>query len=303
MSEPIDDTEAQVRAAYRWILGREPDAAGLAFYCEALRSGQADLAGLREIFLSCQEFLQNRGSHGVEERSFVNQRVIRSTGGIVQTGPFAGMRMIDMSARGDGDIAPKLLGVYEQELHPAFTKFSTRRYDAIVDVGCAEGYYSVGAARLFPGTPVLAYDTDPAALDILMDLARANGCAEQMVPGAFCDPAELREVVRKYPRSLVIADCEGYEKALFSDPATNAVLASSDLIIECHDLWDADITPSIRAALDATHDIGVAMACGRDPNAFEFLAELSDWDRWRAVWERRGSRMHWLICEGRAAGR
>ncbi len=146
---------------------------------------------------------------------------------------------------------------------------------------------------------MLAYDIEPAALEILIELARENGCEEQMVPGAFCDPAVLREVVAKYPRSLIIADCEGYEKQLFSDAATNAALASSDLIIECHDLWDAGITPSIRAALSPTHEIGVAMACGRDPNVFDFLADLSDWDRWRAVWERRGSRMHWLICEAK----
>jgi len=297
----MDDVEELVRAAYRWVLGREADRGGLDGYARLIRAGELNAEGLREILLSSGEFWQNRSSRGAEERSAINEIVIGATGRIVQSGPFAGMRMIDLSARGDGDIAPKLLGTYEQELHPALLDFATRRYDAIVDVGCAEGYYSIGAARLFPDTPVLAYDIEPEALDILMQLARENSCEAQMIPGAFCDPAVLREVVTNYPRSLIIADCEGYEKELFSDPATNAALASSDLIIECHDLWDADITPSIRAALAETHDIGVAMACGRNPNAFDFLADLSDWDRWRAVWERRGSRMHWLICKGKAA--
>lgn len=297
----MDEIEEAISAAYRWILGREADQGGLRDYTHAVRSGQITLEGLREIFLGCPEFWQGRSTRGVEERQAINQRVIDATDLVVQSGPFKGMRMVDLSTRGDGDIAPKLLGTYEAELHPALTSFAQRRYDAIVDVGCAEGYYSVGAALLFPNTPVLAYDIDKGALEILTALARVNGCEKQMIAGDFCDPATLREVAARYPRSLIIADCEGYEKALFADAETNSALANSDLIIECHDLWDADITPSIRAALADTHEISVAMACGRDPNAFEFLADLSDWDRWRAVWERRGSRMHWLVCEGKKA--
>ncbi len=299
--ELMEDVEGAVREAYRWILGREVDAGGLGSYAEAIRSEELSLDGLREILLGSGEFWQSRSSRGPEERSAINRLVIDSTDFVVQSGPFSGMRMIDLSTRGDGDISPKLLGTYEAELHPAFELFAGRRYDAIVDVGCAEGYYSVGAALRFPGVPVLAYDIEPGALEVLAKLAALNGCSEQIVPGDFCDPVALREVVTRYPRSLVIADCEGYEKTLFSDPVTNATLAGADLIIECHDLWDAEITPSIRAALADTHDIEVVMACGRNPNAFDFLADLSDWDRWRAVWERRGSRMHWLICEGRAA--
>ena len=297
----MDNAEKEVRSAYRWILGREADEGGLANYAGLIRTGELEPRELRDILLSSGEFWQSRSSRGVEERDAINRLVIEKTSLIVQSGPFAGMQMVDLSTRGDGDIAPKLLGTYEAELHPAITEFAARRYDAIVDVGCAEGYYSVGAALIFPGVPVLAYDVDPEALKILEALARANGCGGQIVSGDFCDPAALGDVVDRYPRSLIIADCEGYERILFSDPATNKALDRSDLIIECHDLWDAEITPSIRAALSETHDISVAMACGRDPNAFDFLADLSDWDRWRAVWERRGSRMHWLICEGRAA--
>lgn len=296
----LDDViVADVRSAYRWILGREADQDGLNNYAHFIRSGELDNGGLRNILLSSDEFRLGAPGRGAEDRFAINQLVIRSTDLVVQSGPFAGMRMVDLSTRGDGDIAPKLLGTYEQELHPALERFAGNRYDSIVDVGCAEGYYSVGAALLFPETPVLAYDVDAGALEILAKLARANGCEDRILPGDFCDPATLRDVVGRYPRSLIIADCEGYEKQLFADPETNAALLSSDLIIECHDLWDMEITPSIRAALADTHDIGVAMACGRNPNAFDFLADLSDYDRWRAVWERRGSRMHWLICEAR----
>lgn len=296
-----DQLQEDVRAAYRWILGREADRGGLDHYVGLIKEDKIGLPNVREILLASDEFWTNRAAREGHERSDINRHVIEQTNLVVQSGPFAGMKMVDLSTRGDGDITPKLLGTYEAELHPALASFATRKYDAVVDVGCAEGYYSVGAALVFPDIPVLAYDVDAGALEILDALARANDCADRMVPGDFCDPATLRDVAGRYPRSLVIVDCEGYEKTLFSDPATNKALDRSDLIIECHDLWDAEITPSIRAALAETHDISVVMACGRNPNMFDFLADLSDWDRWRAVWERRGSRMNWLVCEGKAA--
>jgi hypothetical protein len=126
-----------------------------------------------------------------------------------------------------------------------------------------------------------------------------NDCADQIMPGDFCDPVTLRGIYESYQRTLVVADCEGYEKTLFADPVTNAASSKSDIIIECHDLWDAEITPSIVRALSNTHNITTVYACGRNPNVYDFLAHLSDWDRFRAVWERRGARQNWLICEAR----
>src|SRR5258706_1526195 len=299
MNTAASEVEAEIRSAYRWILGRDPDPHGLATYSSLMRSGKLNAQGLRDNLLSSAEFRKNRPGQSVEQREAVNELVKQHTGMIVQRGPFAGMRMIDGSMRGDGDIAPKLLGTYEQELHPHLERFAKRPYDALIDVGCAEGYYSVGAARLFPGAPVIAYDSDKGALDILLMTAEQNGCTDQIRTGQFCDPATLRAVLRDHPHSLVIVDCEGYEKTLFSDPETNKWAASSDLIIECHDIWDHKITPTITGALAGTHDITVERASGRDPNVFPFLAGLSDLDRWRSVWERRGCLMHWLICEGR----
>lgn len=296
----MSEVEAEIKAAYRWILGRGADRDGLSHFVEAVASGAMGLDDVRAVMLSSPEFRGAVGSASPEERQGVNELIVNSTGRVVQTGPFAGMKLRDQSMRGDGDVGPKLLGTYEQELHPFLERFASRTYDAVVDVGCAEGYYTVGLAKLFPDTPILAYDTDQGALAILRDMAEDNGCNSHIQTGEFCDPEELERIFTKYPRSLVISDCEGYEQTLFTNGRTNAAGAGSDIVIECHDLWHPGLSAAIIDALEPTHDVTMVYAAGRNPNAFHFLAELNDWDRWRAVWERRGARQNWLICEAKA---
>lgn len=48
--------EDEVRAAYRWILGREADEAGLHGYSELIRSGEIAASDLRNILLDSAEF-------------------------------------------------------------------------------------------------------------------------------------------------------------------------------------------------------------------------------------------------------
>jgi hypothetical protein len=292
------NTGELIDTAYRSFLNRGVDPTGLATFMQAIDAGEMNTDGLIQALIESEEF-RSRAIAGIEERGIVNGLVKFNTRFVVQGGPFTGMKMLDLSNRGDGDISPKLLGTYEQELHPFIERASRNRYDAVVDIGCAEGYFAVGFARLFPSTPVLAYDTDQVALAILHDLALLNDCQEQIIAGEFCDPIELKRVFERYPRSLIVADCEGYEKILFTDPHTNKAGASADIIVECHDLWDHSITPSIIAALSPTHEISTINAIGREPNVYDFLAHLSDIDRFKAVWERRGARQNWLVCEAR----
>jgi len=189
-----------------------------------------------------------------DTRRFVNGFIREKTNSVVQSGPFAGMRLIEGASWGDGDIAPKLLGVYEQELHGVFAKAAQRRYGAIVDVGSAEGFYAVGLARMFPGIKVYAF---------------------------------------------IVSDCEGYEITLFGSGDIHS-LRGSDILIECHDFIVPNCTGRLSEKLRSTHSVTEIRAGGRNPNAFEFLSEISDWDRWKAVCEGRPCRMSWLWCEARS---
>lgn len=295
------DARELVTQLYRVMLHRNADKTGMKHYSDALRSvGAAEaVPAFVANVLGSEEFHTRIVHLFGRNRDHINARVKEATEMRVYAGPFAGMKLIDRSNRGDGDVSPKLLGTYEQDIQPALDQFAQRAYDSIIDVGCAEGYYSIGLALRFPGVPVFAFDTDEEALAILMEGAALNGCAEQMRPGGFCDPDALIALLDQHPRSLLIIDCEAYEKVLFGDPRVAEAARRSDAIIECHDLWDPEITPTIRRTLKDTHDVRCIEAGARNPYVFPFLREWDDWDRWMAVWERRIGVQNWLVCEGR----
>ena len=77
--------------------------------------------------------------------------------GRVQSGPFAGMRYLDIEAfPKEHFYAPKLLGTLEHDLHPYLPDLS--KYTSLVNVGCAEGYYSVGPLTVQKALKVSAFD-------------------------------------------------------------------------------------------------------------------------------------------------
>ena len=60
-----------------------------------------------------------------------------------------------------GSSAPLLAGCYEAEIQPAVESLIDSRPDRVVDIGAAEGYYTVGLALRIPtrssmrSTPIL----------------------------------------------------------------------------------------------------------------------------------------------------
>lgn len=239
------------------------------------------------------------GMQGTGGRRHLNSFIRQQTGSVVASGPFRGMRLVEGSSWGDGDVAPKLLGTYEQELHDTIERFRGRSYDAVVDIGCAEGYYAVGLARLFPTLTVYAFDTNRAALGMARSAAQANGVEHRLRVGDFCDWPALSGLASNHPRLLVISDCEGYEADLFGRGRPQ--LAASDLIIECHDTLRPNSTEAMAEALAATHEVRRVDAIGRNPNQFPFLTGIHETDRWLAVCENRPCCSHWLACDSRSS--
>jgi hypothetical protein len=198
---------------------------------------------------------------------------------------------------------PKLLGTYERELHPVLEKICRQPYTEIINIGCAEGYYAVGFARRMPGAKVYAFDVDPEALRLCGEMAALNGVAERVIRGGFCDAATLRGIPLR-GRALIVSDCEGYEKKLFTQD-TAAWLTSYDVLMEVHDGVDITISPTIISLFRPTHRIEVIESLDDIKKARTYLyPELEPYDlatRKILVGEGRPHIMEWLFLQSRVA--
>lgn len=171
---------------------------------------------------------------------------------VVKNGPFAGMRYPDFDSCGS-TLYPKLLGSYENELNDVLKHILSQNYSRILDVGCAEGYYAVGLALRLPKVKVVAFDIDARSRALCHAMAKLNKVEEIVEVRSSCT-AELLAAFPFKERTLIISDCEGFEKKLFT-AGNVANLKNCDLLIETHDFVDMSISPYLHDLFKATHDI------------------------------------------------
>ncbi|GCL36306.1 hypothetical protein SR1949_14090 [Sphaerospermopsis reniformis] len=173
---------------------------------------------------------------------------------IVMNGPFKGMKYPQTKAICSA-IYPKLLGSYEYELEPLMRELCKNCYSEIVDIGCAKGYYAVGLAIQIETAKVFAFDTNPEALTLCKTMAELNNVASRVITGAYCD-AETLMALPLTGKALVISDCEGYEKELFTNKVADH-LRRHEILIEIHDFVDNSISEHIKKLFSSTHEITI----------------------------------------------
>ena len=219
----------------------------------------------------------------------------------VLAGPFAGLRYSVIRSVGSV-LAPKIVGTYEEELFPVWEGWKGREYADILDIGCAEGFYAVGAARLWPYATVHAYDIEPKALALCQNLAEANGVDERVRVEGPC----TAETLRAFPyreQTLVISDCEGYEAALFT-AETMPALAHADIVIEVHTQAGPGFMDKVEALAAHTHQARRISTRPRMAGEAAALAGYSPYDQVLILSEGRdGVLGHgvqwWLVLESR----
>ena len=213
--------------------------------------------------------------------------------GQVYTGPFTGMKICPRVVWGDGDIAAKLLGVYEDELHQFIADVGTHQPDLVVNVGCAEGYYAIGMARMLPETKVIAVDINNVCAEICQENSNANNTNNVQVVLQEVDTAWLSTTLKDSQNPFIVMDCEGAELTLL-DFNQVPELAKTSVLVECHDCIIDGITYVLTERFKNTHTIAKQDQTVKDSYQFEFLRQFSDCDKWALVHEGRPSTMSWL---------
>lgn len=224
--------------------------------------------------------------------TLIQNTLVSRHGTKVMGGPFEGMDFVAQSA--EGCHVPKLLGCYEEELHPFLAQLPAQGYEAIVDIGCAEGYYAVGLKRLVPAARMVACDIDPKARAACEALANKNG-VDVEIRGEFRHE-DFAEFAGR--RVLVWCDIEGAEVELL-DPARAPALAGMDMVIELHPTPQGQAEALVLPRFAATHTIEVLQAQAHQPKLPPFLAQLGHLDQLLAQWEWRSAPTPWAILRAR----
>ena len=76
---------------------------------------------------------------------------------------------------------------------------------------------------------VYAFDCEPREREYCRQMARTNGVHQRVHVRSWCSGRELTSLATG--RCLVISDCEGYERELFS-PEVIAALKDCDVLME-----------------------------------------------------------------------
>ncbi|MFO1449299.1 MAG: class I SAM-dependent methyltransferase [Opitutaceae bacterium] len=208
---------------------------------------------LRRVFPTLQQFL-----FGIHEAS-VLRRYLSLFSQRVRSGPFSGMKYIGQST--GSAYLPKIFGTYELELESVWNLGYLRQFGAIVDVGCAEGYYLAGIGHALRAAGhslprLVGYDVNPHAIGLAKSLLQLNGLEAEL----HCRPfTALPGTVR----TLLIVDIEGAETELFRPPLTDA-LTHADIVCEVHDEPTSTRTfDTLVSRLSPTHTIRTFYATPR----------------------------------------
>lgn len=193
----------------------------------------------------------------LDRRKQVEQTILSkylNKGSKVISGPFKGLDYPGFESF-SSTLIPKLIGTYESEIYADLEDLANDgKYDNVVIIGAADGYYAVGLAVRMPNTRVVGFDADPRALNFCKLLKERNHAGNLEVRGVFLDDT-MKEF--ENARNLVICDVDGFEFDLFTNNDFVTSLKKSDIIIETHDYLDKRITPLILKVLSSTHDTKV----------------------------------------------
>ena len=128
------------------------------------------------------------------------------TRGTVLTGPFQGVKLSSTIAFGTsgGNLAAKLLGSYEAELHDAVREIIVSKPTVIVNVGAGDGYYVCGFAASLPGCQIIAHEADDLSREACARNLAINHLESSAIIRGFATIADLDEPLRSERPCIVI---------------------------------------------------------------------------------------------------
>lgn len=252
---------------------------------------------LDRTLLQASRFAEFRRSHYLSTSDFRSEFIQRwFPARRVAAGPFAGLILPDGYFDNALD-APKLLGCYESEISGAVERAIESVPEMIVNVGCAEGYYLVGAALRLGDARLIGIEVLEVARQACNATATANGVENRIELHAACTPPQLA-LWASSARGLLLCDCEGYEQDLLTPDVVEA-LGSWVAIVELHDFNRFGVSLELERRFSNTHQVEMVRSWADAKRAALLTfsgVQLSQDERLELASEHRNHPMEWLIA-------
>ena len=188
--------------------------------------------------------------HSLHPLEYFNERVLRYTNGVIHKGPFKGMKYIDEAFV--GFVCHKVTGTYEKEIQDVIQDELNNFYDAVIDIGSAEGYYAVGMAKFSKTNKVISFEGSKQGRNLQRKLASLNNVTSKLEIYKYCKKEQLLEQIQRYKNVFIICDVDGYELALLDNnfiPQLNL----ATMLIECHNHCYAEMEKCLIERFSDTH--------------------------------------------------
>jgi hypothetical protein len=215
----------------------------------------------------------------------------------VKNGLFKGLQFNHIKPTGSS-IYSKLLGSYELELEPVLKNLLTQNFIHLVNVGCDEGYYAVGIARILPGINVIAFDCNKNAQEKCRALASLNNVQQQVVVKSCFVENDIASI-KNAGKTLFIIDCEGCEDTIITNNLI-ADFATASFVIELHYQQTPEILEKLQQMFGSTHHIMLVKALSDHERIMQYhFAELEglSYQQKEFILTERNNYMEWLIAE------
>lgn len=251
-----------------------------------------------------RERKEKRKRKKTSERKLVLDHLLHIHQCRIAYGPFKGIQLSPEYANwGDGDLATKMLGVYEKVVLDKIIEFSKSTNGPFIDIGAADGYYVIGTTYAGIFQQAHAFEIDPQGLEAIRHNAEINGVADKIHIHGSVDSAQLRSLVKSHENALVLIDIEGGEFDLL-DADTIEALRDCTIIVELH------LHPHLvengfereREMIDlASKHFAIEKLKGQfvSPNEFDELDYFSDNEKLLAFSENRLWAGCWLLMTPR----
>lgn len=251
--------------------------------------------------MSNDQLLNQLTQQAVETRRLMLGRLLfNRLGGAVGYGLLRGFRLNEHQVWGQGDLGPKLLGLYEQEILELISS-QNKTWDCVINLGAGDGYYGVGLVARGVAKRSICFEQSAEGQAAIRISAEINKVADRITilgraERNFLDQPELQAI--DLGRTLVIVDIEGGEFELLTSDILNR-LASSEMIVEIHGGFfpkEPDLDSRFVKQLQSYFACDVLPMGRRDLSQIREIAGLSDSDRWLLCSEGRPFLMRWIHC-------